>query len=138
MNHDEFQAVFNRQVKQCGAKLLEKSAEYATEEDKLHNFKVAATLNGETPEQALWGMQTKHIVSISDMVQSGKQFPKEVWDEKLGDFINYAILLRAQIFETEMDQSPVNPEDLTSMMSNGSDPVRVSARSVIQGNISRS
>jgi hypothetical protein len=87
--------------------LLKKSEEYATEDDKLHNFKIASALSGETAEQALWGFCIKHLVSISDMVAAGrtKQFTNDQWDEKIGDAINYLILLRAQVLETEMSKS---------------------------------
>ena len=46
-------------------------------------------------EQSLWGMLTKHIVSIRDMVQSGESYSHDIWDEKLGDAINYLAILKA-------------------------------------------
>lgn len=81
------------------AVLVVKAGEYAGGGDRLHNFKKSAILVDGTPEQALWGFITKHLVSLSDMVYSGKDYPTAVWDEKIGDSLNYLILLRALIEE---------------------------------------
>lgn len=106
MNQEQFEEIFERTVDQCREVLVTKAREYASDGDRLHNFKKAAAMNGGTPEQALWGFLTKHLVSLSDMVSSGKNFPDGVWDEKLGDSLNYLFLLRAQISETQQAQNP--------------------------------
>ena len=77
-----------------------KSKEYSTDEDKLHNFKVAAAIQNVTPIQALAGMMCKHTVSIYDMCQGGT-YSDEMWDEKIGDSINYLLLLRALVQDNE-------------------------------------
>lgn len=105
MNGETFDQIFERQVKQSREILVDKAKQYANDEDRLHNFRVAAVLNGETEEQALWGMLSKHLVSVSDMVQKDDFYPSEVWDEKIGDSINYLILLRAQVFETDDERT---------------------------------
>ena len=46
----------------------------------LHNFKVAASLQGIYPEQALAGMMAKHTVSIYDMCHSVKAYPLVLWE----------------------------------------------------------
>ena len=51
--------------------LVEKAAEYADDNDRLHNFNVAAELQGITREEALGGMMCKHTVSIYDMIAEG-------------------------------------------------------------------
>ncbi len=76
-----------------------KAKEYASDEDRLHNFKVAAAFNSQTPEQACWGFLTKHLVSLADMVASGKEYNFGAWDEKIGDALNYLFLLDAIIFD---------------------------------------
>ena len=99
MNHKEFNAIYKAQVAQCTETLVTKAIEYATE-DRLHNFKVAASLQGVTPKEALAGMLAKHIVSIYDMV--GKDHvPMPVWEEKIGDALNYLFLLKAVVIEEE-------------------------------------
>lgn len=105
MDQEEFEQVFDRVIEQSRAVLVEKAREYASDGDRMHNFKRAAGFTGGTPEQALWGFLTKHLVSLSDMVRSEKVYPAEVWDEKLGDALNYLILLRALVFDSEYERS---------------------------------
>lgn len=99
MNSEQFEKIFDEVVDNCRSTLLVKASEYATDKDRLHNFHKAAALMGGTPEQALWGFLVKHLVSISDMVESSYAFPEAVWEEKIGDALNYLILLRAMVKE---------------------------------------
>ena len=52
-----------------------------------------------TPEKALVGMWTKHIISILDIVDGldKKLVPVEMIEEKIGDAVNYLILLEAML-----------------------------------------
>jgi hypothetical protein len=77
----------------------QKSLEYATDEDKLANFKRAGAVLGVKPIQALMGMLVKHWVSIAVMAQSDQPWPSEKWAEKIEDAINYMYLLEALIEE---------------------------------------
>lgn len=82
--------------------LEHKAKEYSWDGDRLSNFKKAGALQGCAPEAALLGMLVKHWVSICEMVQDlgqGKHWPQEVWQEKLGDNINYSYLLEALLEE---------------------------------------
>lgn len=87
--------------------LTQKSSGYSTSDDRLHNFRTAAALNDSTMEQALWGMLTKHIVSLRDMVKTGHAYSTDIWDEKIGDAINYLAILRAIVSETGRKPEPV-------------------------------
>jgi hypothetical protein len=109
VDSEEFERIFERQVAQSREVLLTKAKEYATDDDRLHNFEAASALIGGTPEQALWGFAVKHLVSISDMIKDAEYHSEEKWDEKIGDAINYLILLRAQVFDTENLRVSVNP-----------------------------
>lgn len=100
MDAKEFEAAFEKLVDQSRNVLVEKAKEYADDKDRLHNFKMAANLVRGTPEQALWGFVTKHLVSLIDMIDSGNPYPEAVWNEKIGDSVNYFILLRALVDET--------------------------------------
>lgn len=102
MNAQEFELVFEHEVDRSRQVLVEKAKEYAADGDRMHNFYKAAHIDDETPEQALWGFLKKHIISLADMVKSGKDYPLAVWDEKLGDFLNYGYLLKALV----VDQLP--------------------------------
>lgn len=98
MNTEQFNAIINEQIKRCTDTLIVKAKEYATD-DRLHNFKVAAELEGITPVAALAGMMSKHTVSVYDMCTSGAEYPIELWNEKIGDSINYLLLLSALVRE---------------------------------------
>ena len=76
-----------------------KSKEYASDGDKLYNFKRTAAMLDCSSEEALLGMLAKHLVSIIDMVQNKREADYKLWDEKIGDAINYLILLEAIIRE---------------------------------------
>lgn len=87
----------------CSDTLISKHQEYATEDD-FHNFNVAAKLQDVTPEQALIGMMAKHVVSVYDLVNAaaeGRTVPEDLWREKIGDNINYLLILWAMVTRTE-------------------------------------
>jgi hypothetical protein len=98
MNLEDFNRVVGPQLLKCTSTLQVKGGEYATE-DRLHNFKIAAALEGTTVRQALAGMMIKHTVSIYDMCMSKETNPMSLWSEKITDHINYLILLRAVVEE---------------------------------------
>jgi hypothetical protein len=95
-----FGDILDAQVKRVRDVLVAKRDEYANE-DVLANFKKSANLRGVTPPQAVSGMMVKHTVSIYDMVESGKTFTLDQWDEKITDHLNYLILLRATLVDNE-------------------------------------
>lgn len=96
----EFEVIFADQMKECNEVLIEKAKQYATA-DRLHNFKVAAALEGTTPMKALAGMMAKHTISIFDMCNSEAAYTQELWNEKITDHINYLILLKAIIADKD-------------------------------------
>jgi hypothetical protein len=101
MKHSEFEQILKRQISMCEDVLIKKATEYQTDTDVLHNFRVAAELQGITVPMALAGMMAKHSVSIYDMCQEPDIFfTQDMWDEKITDHINYLILLRAVVRET--------------------------------------
>lgn len=100
MKSGEFEEVIDYILIKCRNLLNSKAAEYATE-DRLHNFKVAAELQGVDPKQALAGMMAKRTVSVFDMCMSGDTYNSSLWDEKICDSINYLLLLRALVAEKD-------------------------------------
>lgn len=98
MKSETFNQIVDAQLERCRNILCAKAKEYATE-DRLHNFKIAAALEGAGPIQALSGMMAKHTVSVYDMAMSGETYPQELWDEKITDHINYLLLLKALVEE---------------------------------------
>lgn len=99
MIHTEFARVLEQRLNKTVAVLDAKNKEYASDVDKLYNFKRAAAMLGCSPEEALLGMLSKHLVSIIDMVQNKRDADYSIWSEKIGDAINYLILLEAIIIE---------------------------------------
>ena len=92
-------SILRRRFEQSRITLQLKAKEYASADDHLHNFDVAARILDVTPEQALQGMLTKHIVPVRDLIDWAGKEPERISqgliDEKIGDTINYLILLEA-------------------------------------------
>ena len=103
MDQKQFNEIIVKQLVTCETVLCKKAIEYATE-DRLHNFKVAAAVQGNTPRQALMGMMAKHTISIYDMGISDDDFSTDMWEEKITDHINYLLLLRAIVAERSPDE----------------------------------
>lgn len=101
MDKNEFNSIIASQIEKVESLLYKKNdGEYATD-DKLHNFRVAADLQGVSLRQALGGMLAKHTVSLYDMINSEKIHSMEKWDEKLIDHTVYLLLLKAVLTEEE-------------------------------------
>lgn len=99
MNNEKFNTVVKYMMNKCGNVLMRKGKEYAGENsDRLVSFKRAAGLTGETPTKVALSYMCKHVVSVYDLAERGVT-DAALWDEKLGDLINYCILTRALIAE---------------------------------------
>lgn len=88
--------------------LMDKAKEYATNGDRLHNFKVAAAVQGISSNAALAGMMAKHTVSVYDMIGTGEVYPMALWEEKIKDSINYLFLLWALLNEQEEERKKLS------------------------------
>lgn len=103
MTNKEFDAYLEERLQMIRDTLSHKAKEYSNGKDRMHNFNTAAVLQGCTPERALWGMAAKHLVSVSDLVlalDDDDIQPKptlQMWNEKIGDAVNYLCLLDAMI-----------------------------------------
>lgn len=102
MNAQEFEKCFESRVDLCRRVLIGKGTEYARGKDRLHNFNACAEVEGCLPERALQGMLIKHWQSIRDMIDdldNGIYHHMPMWEEKIGDALNYLFILRALIEE---------------------------------------
>lgn len=104
MNNDDFNKLVEVRIAKTREVLFQKNKEYSSDTDRLHNFKVAARIGSkeESPERALLGMWRKHLVSVFDLIDAadrGEITYEGVRDEKIGDAINYLILLEALLYE---------------------------------------
>jgi len=108
MNPKQFDKLLHKQIEIIKNVLSSKNKEYASKIDRLHNFKRAGNMLQCSPEQALIGMLSKHIISILDIVdkiEKEKEYPTEkVLNEKITDSINYLILLKALIVENKYNK----------------------------------
>lgn len=107
MNSKNFEKYFEERAEKCRQVLLKKAEEYSNGFDRLHNFKVAAELQGVNILTALTGMMAKHIVSVYDLVQRaecGDVIAMDMWEEKIGDSINYLFLLEAAVKELHFEE----------------------------------
>lgn len=98
MKHEEFAGILEKQLSRISAVLGVKTDEYATE-DQLHNIRQGALLQQKSMPEAVGGMMSKHTVSIYTMIESGKEYPEALWDEKITDHIVWLILLKATLIE---------------------------------------
>ena len=105
MKTDDFNKIVESQLEHIRQVLVKKADEYNLEEDRLGFFKRAATFAQTTPEKALYGFLLKHLVSLNDMVVSGKQYSKELWLEKITDIENYLVLLLGLLEDDNMFKS---------------------------------
>lgn len=99
MNQVEFEDIINNRYSHNLDTMTAKGKVYSRQQDRLSNFKDTGAMNQVTPQDALWGMVSKHIIATKDMVKSGET-PTEKWiAEYLGDIHNYLYLLEAIWFE---------------------------------------
>lgn len=102
MQNERFEKCFEARVDLCRRVLIGKNTDYARNNDKLHNFREVAKIEKITIEQAAQGMLVKHWQSIRDLLgdlDKGQYHSLDVWEEKLGDALNYLFILRAMVEE---------------------------------------
>jgi hypothetical protein len=101
MNHQQINNLIQYRLDYIERLLTGKAEEYATNKNPFHNFDTAAAINNCSPEQALWGMYTKHLISVKDMVEAtanpDSRFTEEYIQEKISDSIAYHLLLEAML-----------------------------------------
>ena len=101
MTTEQFEQIIRRRMELGLETLAHKAKEYA-KGDRLHNFKRGGEVMGCSPERALLGYMTKHLVSVVDIIddiEKGHAPTQTYWDEKLGDLYNYVLLLDAVVTE---------------------------------------
>jgi len=97
MNNEKFSNAVTAQMKRSRDVLIDKGKEYGNNADRLAHFRKAAALQDTTEQDALYGMLSKHLVSVAEMCGTGdvQDYPKSLWDEKITDSINYFLILAA-------------------------------------------
>ena len=99
MSTEKFEQVVLEECEHIAATLTTKAMEYAHDDDRLHNFNQIAGVNDEPVEKSIWGMACKHLSCVLDLVHGRKKdYDRPYLDEKIGDFINYLIILKAHFY----------------------------------------
>lgn len=105
MRTEEFNKIVKSRLSKTETTLCKKADEYVYDDDRLSNFRAAASLMRVEPETSLAGLMIKHIVALYDFIreiEDGKPArPYPYWDEKIGDIQAYLCLLDAMILERE-------------------------------------
>ena len=99
MTREDFSRRVEKRIDLIRQILLTKHKEYAKDDNVFRNFDEAAgglSLHS-TSAEVLWSYMTKHLVSIKDIVSDNAPVTNEVVSEKIGDVINYLILLEAML-----------------------------------------
>jgi uridine kinase len=104
MNTAEFNKVIEKRIDLIKLIMLSKGKEYSTDSDKFHNFKQSVGISFHTcPEKIAWEFATKHFQSIKDTLDSvdngAVNFTDKYIEEKIGDAINYLILIEGMLKE---------------------------------------
>jgi len=95
MTVEMFNNVLRNMQEQQKLTLVSKAKEYASEEDRLHNFKKIADFVGITTAQVAMVLMLKNLVSLNDAIMMETPMSQEFLDEKIGDPYNYLVLIRA-------------------------------------------
>lgn len=109
----QFEEVLQHRLESIKKVLGAKAKEYAKNGDRYHNFNVAAHEMKYSPERALLGMMMKHWVSVKDLINwaneehldtyYGPEISEALVSEKIGDMINYLILLEGMLLKRVYD-----------------------------------
>lgn len=113
MTNDRFNQFTAEITKHCLDVLIAKRDEYASDADRMHNFHLSNQLQSmvtvRTPESAAWNLMSKQLVSVIDMLNAPSTLYSEYHiKEKIGDCINYLILMGGMISERGINERNSN------------------------------
>lgn len=106
MDRKTFDSVVDTRLIACLETLGSKNREYNPTEDKLGNFKRSAALVGSTAASECAAFMRKHIVSVMDLANDpplNAEKLAHLIKEKIGDLINYALLLECCLIESNYE-----------------------------------
>lgn len=107
MKTQEFEKNSKEVMEHCWRLLFNKAMEYASDTDRLANFKQPVSMMQSNPAEVCLWYDMKHIASIQKIARelnSGILPTRELLLEKVGDYINYGLLFYANVIE-ELDKS---------------------------------
>lgn len=117
MNPKDFQALFQQTWNECADLASIKGGEYASDADKLANFKESGRRLDLIPEKSLLVLADKHYASVCNYIKDlemGRSRPRsESIYGRLNDLINYMILLRGLLEERGATADAIHEEART-------------------------
>jgi hypothetical protein len=106
MSGKEQQEFFDTFTTKMKATILSKGDDYAGQEDRLNNFKVAGNAAGGSAEINCLNLIATKVARLGQLLNS-KQIPKhEAVDDSILDLANYAFLLACIKHEQKMMRMP--------------------------------
>lgn len=114
MKSSDFAKLFSELQHKEQKLLIEKASEYASEDDRMANFKNSVHLQVPpgTPEACAWNFMSKHLeASMNGLrkLNDGEMMPLSFWHEKLGDIRIYCSLILGMLEQREIDEFNNNP-----------------------------
>ena len=110
MTYKEFQSLLEKRFDKTRETYSKKMNEYATDLDVFQSFKKGVGFSfHDTPEGVAWEYACKHFESIKNIISKcPHEVPKDdLLEEKIGDAINYLIILEGLIKERGDNYSPI-------------------------------
>ena len=102
MDAAKFEEIWMDQVSKEKTMLLERAAAYATNGDRLGNFKEGGQLNACHPLRYGFSLVSKHIIALRDLItkiESGNadytDYEAAKFEEYVTDIRNYSVLMKA-------------------------------------------
>ncbi len=99
MTSEQFNNLFLEENEASHEMLIGKAEEYATNDERLENFKQAAGMTMEPSSTACIWFMVKHMVSIVKMSRNPWSYTPAKWDEKLRDIRNYTYLCKGCLID---------------------------------------
>ena len=102
MNAEKFEKLCRELLDKAEDTLFKKSKEYASDEDRLANFRQPTSMLGISPAEVCLMYQMKHIASISKIAKETSQgvLPtKALLQEKCQDVLNYTLIFYTIVSE---------------------------------------
>lgn len=118
MKAQDFEKNSKEIIDHCWGLLFSKAKEYASDEDRLANFKQPTSLFGVSAPEICLYYDSKHIASmvmIAQDISKGKLPTRELLKEKVGDYLNYGMLFYSTVLELIEKEEQ---EDLAKMEEN--------------------
>ena len=102
MNQENFQKIFDETIIEAKGILFSKGKEYASNVDRLANFKDIGAALGITADKICWAYLAKHLRALEFEIREGK--PSIESASRIQDCINYLIFLQAIKFELDFNE----------------------------------